>query len=71
MQVEVALKRIGILKTECAVLPPLNNVVALSVEAIGVTKSAIPRMVFKRVVYKKVFPVIAGLSRKKQLGEFI
>ena len=72
LQVEVAFKRIEILKIECAVLLPLKNFVAMSVEATCVTKLPFPFMVRKRVVYRKVFPVPTGPSRKKKktLGEF-
>ena len=72
LQVEVAFKRIRNLKTECAVLPPLKSIVAMPVEATNVTKLPFPRMVCKRVVCRKVFPVPTGPSRKKKktLGEF-
>ena len=42
-----------------------------AVEARSVTKSLFPRMVCKRIVYRKIFPFPSGPSRKKHLGEFI
>ena len=70
LQVEVAFLRIGILKTESAVLPPLKSVAAMQVETTGVAKSPFPCIKYhvwmcKRIVYRKVFPIPAGLPSKK------
>ena len=64
----MAFKRIRILKTKCAVLPSLKSAVSMLVEAIGITKPPFLRMMCKKVVYRKGFPVPADPSRKINLG---
>lgn len=45
LQVDVAFISMGILKTECAVLPPINRVAAIPVDATGIMESPLARMV--------------------------
>ncbi|RIA83529.1 hypothetical protein C1645_833693 [Glomus cerebriforme] len=68
LQVEVSFNLIGILKRECAVLPPSIRSAAIPEEA---TDKAISphNLIFARIVlYKNVLPVPSGPSIKKHSG---
>ncbi|GBM22540.1 hypothetical protein AVEN_183973-1 [Araneus ventricosus] len=51
LQVDVAFKSIGILKTEWAVLPHINRAAAIPVDTTGIKSSPLPRIVQHSTLY--------------------
>src|SRR5271170_6559861 len=65
---EVSNNGTGSLNWEWKVLPPLRRFAAMRVDAVGKAMSEDPRIVLRRVLYKWVFPLPPGPSKKETFG---